>query len=74
MINMEIAMFMFKFCNKILTNPFDSYFTKLDSLHSYNTRQKSTNEFFYYRARTETEKKTSLCLLKSLEKYPERRS
>ena len=46
MINMEIAKFMFKFYNKMLPNSFDSYFTKLDSIHSYNTRQKSTNEFF----------------------------
>ena len=57
MINMEIAKFMFKFYNKMLPNSFDSYFTKLDSIHSYNTRQKSTNEFFHYRARTEMGKK-----------------
>ena len=46
MMNMEIAKFMFKFYNKMLPNSFESYFTKLDSIHSYNTRQKSTNEFF----------------------------
>ena len=48
---------MFKFYNKMLPNSFDSYFTKLDSIHSYNIRQKHTNEFFYYRARTEMGKK-----------------
>ena len=74
MINMEIAKFMIKFYNKMLPNSFDSYFTKLNSIHSYNTRQKSTNEFFHYRARTEMGKKTSSYLLKSLEKYPLRRS
>ena len=57
MINMEIAKFMFKFYNKMLPNLFDSYFTELDSIHSYNTRQKSTNEFFLYRARTKMGKK-----------------
>ena len=46
MINMEIAKFMFKFYNEVLPNLFDSYFTKLDSTHSYNTRQKRTNEFW----------------------------
>ena len=57
MINMEIAKFMFKFYNKMLPKSFDSYFTKLDSIHSYNTRQKSTNEFCHYRAKTEMGKK-----------------
>ena len=56
-INMEIAKFMCKFYNRMLPNSFDSYFTKLDSIHSYNTRQNSTNEFFHYRARTEMGKK-----------------
>ena len=57
MINMEIAKFMFSFYYKMLANSFDSYFTKLDSIHSFNTRQKSTNKFFHYRAGTETGKK-----------------
>ena len=54
---MEIDKFMFKFYNKMLPISFDSCFTKLDSIHSYNTQQKSTNEFFHYRARTEMGKK-----------------
>ena len=64
MINMEIAKFMLKFYNKILPNSFDSYFIKLDSIHSYNTRQISTKEVFHYRARTEIGKKTlhHICL------------
>ena len=57
MVNMEISKFMFKFYDKTLPNLFDSYFTKLDSTHSYNTRQKSANKFFHYPARTETGKK-----------------
>ena len=74
MINTEIAKFMFKFYNKMLPNSIDSYFTKLDSIHGYNTRQKSTNEFFHYRARTETEeKKLHHICLKVWEKYPKRR-
>ena len=57
MINMEIAKFTFKFYSKMLPKSFNFYFTKLDSIHSNNTRQKSTNQFFYYRARTEMGKK-----------------
>ena len=58
MVNMEIAKFVFKFYYKMLPSLFDSYFTKLDSIHNYNyTRQNSTNESFYYRARTEMRKK-----------------
>ena len=46
MINIEISKSMFKFYNKMLPNSFDSYFTKLDSIHSHNTRQKVQMNFF----------------------------
>ena len=46
MINMEFAKFMYKFNNKMLPESFNNYFTKLDDVHKYKTRQKHRNEFF----------------------------
>ena len=43
---MEIAKFMFKFNNQMLPSFFDNCFIKLDEVHSFNTRQKSRNEFY----------------------------
>ena len=50
---------------KMLPNSFYFYFTKLDSIHSCNTRQKRTKyEFFRNRARTEmgNKKLQHICL------------
>ena len=41
MINIEIAKFMFKFSNQMHPDFFKNYFTKLDNVHNYNTRQKT---------------------------------
>ena len=43
---MEIAKFIFKFNNQMLPDFFNNYFTKLDNVHNYNTRQKTRAEFF----------------------------
>ena len=43
---MEIAKFRFKFNNQMLPDFFNNYFTKLDNVHIYNTRQKNRAEFF----------------------------
>ena len=37
---------------------FNNYFTKLDNVHSYNTRQKNRAEFFQYSVASETRRKT----------------
>ena len=58
MINMEIAKFMFKFNNNMLPSSFDNYFTRLDEVHNYNTRQKMRNEYFQTYIGSENGKKT----------------
>ena len=42
---MEFAKFMYKFNNKMLPESSNNYFTKLDDVHKYKTRQKHRNEF-----------------------------
>jgi len=46
MIQMEFAIFMFKFNNQMLPDSFDEYFIKLDKIYNYYTRQKHLNESF----------------------------
>ena len=43
MIAMEYAKFIFKFNNHMLPDSFKHYFTKLDSVLKYNTKQKQGN-------------------------------
>ena len=38
---------MYKFENNSLPIFFNNYFTKLDSIHSYNTRQKNKTDIFF---------------------------
>ena len=54
---MEIAKFMFKFDNQMLPDFFNNYFTKLDIVHNYNTRQKTPAEFFQYSVASESRRK-----------------
>ena len=42
----------------MLPNSFKNYFIKLEEIHSYNTRQKSKNEYFQASFGTETGIKT----------------
>ena len=58
MIKMEFAKFIFKYSNNMLPNSFNNYFIKLENIHSYNTRQKSRNEYFQTSFGTETGEKT----------------
>ena len=58
MINIEFAKFMFKYNNRLLPPSFNNYFTKLDVIHHYNTRQKGTSEFFQPFIASETGKKS----------------
>ena len=45
MTSMESAEFRFKFSNPMLPNSFNNFFTKLDSVHQNNIKQKQRNEF-----------------------------
>lgn len=58
MVTMEFAKFMYKFNNQMLPNSFDNYFIKLETVHSYNTRQKQRNEYFQSYFGSELGKKT----------------
>ena len=58
MIKIELAKFMFKYNNRLLPPSFNNYFTKLDVIHHYNTRQKVTSEFFQPFIASETGKKS----------------
>ena len=55
---MKITKFMFKFNNQMLPDFFNNYFTKLDNVHDYNTRQKTRAEFFQSSVAFESRKKT----------------
>ena len=58
MIKIEFAKFMFKYNNRLLPPSYNNYFTKLDIIHRYNTRQKVTSEFFQPFIASETGKKS----------------
>ena len=58
MIKLEFTKFMFKYNNRLLPPSFNIYFTKLDVIHRYNTRQKVTSEIFQPFITSETGKKS----------------
>ena len=64
MIAMEYAKFIFKFNNHMLPDSFNCYFTKLENVHKYNTKQKQRNEYFQFRISSESGRKTlhHICL------------
>ena len=45
---------MFKFNNKMLSESFNSYFTKLDNVHKHFTRQKHRNEYHQFHTSSES--------------------
>ena len=45
-IKIEFAKFMCKYHHRLLPPSFNNYFTKLDAIHYYNTRQNVTSKFF----------------------------
>ena len=47
MIKIEIAKFIFRFKNEMLPSSFDNYFTNLNEIHKYNTRQKAKNGYHH---------------------------
>ena len=58
MINIEIAIFHVKFYNQMLPDFFNNYFTKLDNVYNYKTRQITRAEFFQYSVASESREKT----------------
>ena len=64
MIAMEYAKFIFKFNNHMLPDSFNCYFTKLENVHKYNTKQKQCNEYFQLGISSESGRKTlhHICL------------
>ena len=58
MIAMEYAKFILKFKNHTLPDSFNYYFTKLESVHKHNTKQKQRNEYFQFRISSESGRKT----------------
>ena len=58
MIAMEYEKFILKFDNHMLPDSFNHYFTKLDSVHKYNTKRTPRNKFFQFRISHESGKNT----------------
>ena len=58
MIAMEYAKFIIKFNNQMLPDSFNYYFTTLENVHKYNTKQKQRNEYFQFRIFSESGGKT----------------
>ena len=57
MIAMEYAKFIFKFNGYMLPDSFNYYFTKPNSVHKHNNKQKQRNEFFNFKFPRNREKK-----------------
>ena len=48
---------LFQFNNYVLPNSFDNYFTKLESIHNHNTRNKAAGSFHYHSIDAESGRK-----------------
>ena len=48
MVKMAIAIFMFRFKNKMHPTSFDNYFTNLSEIHKYNTGQKAKSGYHHH--------------------------
>ena len=55
---LQIAKLMHKFKDDCLPSVFNYLFTKLDNIHSYNTRQKTSQEYIVPRKRLATAQKS----------------
>ena len=47
-VKMKIAKFMLRFKNKTLPISFDNYFTNLNEIHKYNTKQKAESAYYHH--------------------------
>ena len=52
LIKYHISIFMFKFHNRLLPSVFNSYFTSVENIHSYNTRATAKKCYYLPKART----------------------
>ena len=52
LVTLYISVFMYKFHNGLLPSAFDSFFTPITSIHSYNTRSSANHSYYLPRART----------------------
>ena len=69
MIKIEFAKFMYKYNNHLLPPSFHNYFTKLDVIHHYNTRQQLTSKVLQPFIASETGKKSLQHIGKKSLKY-----
>jgi len=51
LVTFVIATFMYKFHNQLLPSVFQSFFTKLGTVHSYNTRHCAKQSYYLPKAR-----------------------
>ena len=51
-VSQRISIFMFKFHNQLLPSVFNSYFTSVENIHSYNTRATAKKCYYLPKART----------------------
>lgn len=52
LVSLHISIFMYKFHNHLLPSIFQSFFTKVDKIHSYNTRHAAKQSYYLPKART----------------------
>ena len=52
LVTFVIATFMYKFHNQLLPSVFQSFFTRLDTVHSYHTRLSAKQSYYLPKART----------------------
>ena len=52
LVTLHIALFMYKFHNKLLPSYFDTFFNSVLNIHNYNTRSAANQSYYLPRART----------------------
>ena len=52
LVNLHIAIFMFKFHNNLLPTAFSLFFKKIQQVHKYNTRLSAKQSYYIPKART----------------------
>ena len=52
LVKYHIGVFMYKYHNQLLPSGFNSFFTKVDQVHSYNTRHASKLSYYLPKVRT----------------------
>ena len=52
LVQLHISIFMYKFHNNLLPSYFDTFFTEIGNVHSYNTRAAANESYYLPQART----------------------